>query len=368
MAVPFLNMAPMHASIKEEMQQAYQKVYDSNWFVLGENVEHFEQEYSQQMQVSHTVGVSNGLDSLVLALKVLGIGQGDEVIIPSNTYIATALAVTAVGATPVLAEPDERTYNISPQQVENVISKRTKALMPVHLYGQACQMDALTALAKKHQLAMVEDNAQAHLASFNGQYTGSFGHLNGVSFYPGKNLGALGDGGALTTNHTELANQAKTYRNYGSNQKYYNEVIGGNMRLDELQAAFLRVKLKKLAAWTHERQAIAQRYNEQLQGLGDLVLPYVHPLATHSYHLYVIRTHKRDALQAHLQKSGIGTLIHYPVPIHKQKAYQNRPLQYGSIPLAEEFANTALSLPLWVGITEDEIDQVVNTIKDFFTA
>jgi len=366
MNIPFLDMAPMHKSVQADMQAAFEKVYNSNWFVMGGQLKGFETEYSQLTKVNHTVGVSNGLDSLIIALRVLEIGPGDEVIIPSNTYIATALAVSAVGAMPVLVEPSIVTYNLNPALIEEAITPSTKAIMPVHLYGQACEMDAIMRIAKRHNLFVVEDNAQAHLAAYNSVYTGSFGDINGVSFYPGKNLGALGDGGAVTTNNDELAQKAEIYRNYGSAKKYYNDVLGANMRLDEMQAAFLRVKLKHLEQWTEERRTIASWYNQQLAGVGDLILPTLHPKATHSYHLYVIRTERRQALQDHLTQSGIGSLIHYPVPIHEQKAYPKGSLKYSSMKIATELAQTVVSLPLWVGMTQDQVSQVSNSIKEFF--
>jgi dTDP-4-amino-4,6-dideoxygalactose transaminase len=290
------------------------------------------------------------LDALVLSLRVLGIGPGDEVIVPSNTYIATALAVSHLGATPVFVEPRMETYNINPELIPQAITKKTKAIMPVHLYGQACEMDIIMEIAKAHNLYVVEDNAQAHLSSFKCQLTGSFGDVNGTSFYPGKNLGALGDAGSVTTNNEELANRIKTLRNYGSAVKYYNEEIGYNNRLDELQAAFLRVKLNYLQEWTDQRKEIAQWYNEALQHRNDLVLPYVHENADHVYHLYVVRTSNREKLQQELTEKGIQTMIHYPVPPHLQKAYKHLGYKEGNFPIAEEIARTCFSLPVWPGM------------------
>jgi dTDP-4-amino-4,6-dideoxygalactose transaminase len=301
--------------------------------------------------------VSNGLDALVLSLRVLGIGPGDEVIVPSNTYIATALAVSHVGATPVFVEPRMETYNLNPESIPQAITKKTKAIMPVHLYGQACEMDAIMEIAKAHNLYVVEDNAQAHLSSFKGQLTGSFGDVNGTSFYPGKNLGALGDAGAVTTNNEELADRIKTLRNYGSAVKYYNEEIGYNNRLDELQAAFLRVKLNYLQEWTNQRKEIAQWYNEELKLRNDLVLPYVHENADHVYHLYVVRTSNREKLQQELTEKGVQTMIHYPVPPHLQKAYKHLGYKEGDFPIAEEIARTCLSLPVWPGMKENEVEK-----------
>jgi dTDP-4-amino-4,6-dideoxygalactose transaminase len=290
----------------------------------------------------------------------LGIGPGDEVIVPSNTYIATALAVSHVGATPVFVEPRIETYNINPELIPQAITKKTKAIMPVHLYGQACEMDVIMEIAKAHNLYVVEDNAQAHRSSFKGQFTGSFGDINGTSFYPGKNLGALGDAGAITTNNEELAERIKTLRNYGSAVKYYNEEIGYNNRLDELQAAFLRVKLNYLQEWTNQRKEIAQWYNEGLKLRNDLVLPHVHENADHVYHLYVVRTSDREKLQQELTEKGIQTMIHYPVPPHLQKAYKHLGYKEGNFPIAEEIARSCLSLPVWPGMLKSDIDKVWN--------
>jgi dTDP-4-amino-4,6-dideoxygalactose transaminase len=360
--IKFLDFQPMHAQIREEMQDAFQRVYDSNWYIQGKELEQFEKEYAQLSQTKYSLGVSNGLDALVLSLRVLGIGPGDEVIVPSNTYIATALAVSHVGATPVFVEPRMETYNINPDLIPQAITKKTKAIMPVHLYGQACEMDAIMEVAKAYNLFIVEDNAQAHLSSYNEKLTGSFGDVNGTSFYPGKNLGALGDAGAVTTNNGELATRIKTLRNYGSVVKYYNEEIGYNNRLDELQAAFLRVKLNYLQEWTNQRKEIAQWYNEDLKLRNDLVLPYVHENADHVYHLYVVRTSDREKLQQELTEKGVQTMIHYPVPPHLQNAYKNLGYKEGDFPIAEEIAKTCLSLPVWPGMKQNEIAQIAESI------
>jgi dTDP-4-amino-4,6-dideoxygalactose transaminase len=365
MKVPFLNFTPMHQSIKVEMQEAFNRVYDSNWFVLGKEVEQFENAYAAFNQVNHTVGLSNGLDALHLALKACGIGVGDEVIVPSNTYIATVLAVSYVGARPVFVEPNEETYNIDPNLIEAAITSKTKAIMPVHLYGQACEMIAILELANKYKLFVIEDNAQSQGATFDGKTTGSWGHANATSFYPGKNLGALGDAGAITTNSDELAQKVKVFRNYGSQKKYYNEVIGHNMRLDELQAALLSVKLNKLNEWTAQRQQIAAWYDEALKDVDGIILPKIAEGATHVYHLYVIRTNKRDELQNFLHDNGVGTLIHYPIPPHLQEAYKDLGYKKGDFPIAEEIADTVLSLPLWPGITHAEVLLVSETILNF---
>jgi dTDP-4-amino-4,6-dideoxygalactose transaminase len=354
--IPFLNFEPMHSQIREEMLNAFQRVYDSNWYIQGQELLEFEKEYSLINQTKFTVGVSNGLDALVLSLRALGIGTGDEVIVPSNTYIATALAVSQVGATPVFVEPRIETYNINPELIPAAITNKTKAIIPVHLYGQACEMDEIMAIAKANNLYVVEDNAQAHLSTYNNKLTGSFGDVNGTSFYPGKNLGALGDAGAVTTNSEELANRIRRLRNYGSDIKYYNEEIGYNNRLDEMQAAFLRVKLNYLEKWTRQRKEIASWYNESLQKTG-WILPKVHPNADHVYHLYVIRTENRDSVANELKQKGIQTMIHYPVPPHLQKAYKNLGYKKGDFPIAEEIANTCLSLPIWPGMDVTKSDK-----------
>ena len=364
--IPFLDLKTPHQILRPELEKANDVFLNSGWYVLGNQIKEFEKEYAQFNQTKYCIGVSNGLDALHIALKVLNIGVGDEVIVPSNTYIATALAVSYVGAKVVFVEPCLDTYNLDPQKIEAAITPRTKVIMPVHLYGQACEMDAILQIARKYNLYVVEDNAQAQGATYNGKITGSFGDLNGVSFYPGKNLGALGDAGAITTDHEQLASKAAVYRNYGSQKKYYNEVIGFNMRLDEQQAALLRVKLSHLPAWTQERQQIANWYNEALAGVGDLVLPKIAVGATHVYHLYVVRTRHRDALQEHLNKNGIGTLIHYPIPPHLQEAYKPLGYQKGDFPIAEEIAETALSLPLYPELSHNSIQQVAKIIKNYF--
>ncbi|ALW87128.1 aminotransferase [Hymenobacter sedentarius] len=365
MTVPFLYFEPQHAPLRDAMTAAFARVYDSCWYVLGEEVKLFEQEYAAFNQVAHTVGVANGLDALVLALRVLEIGPGDEVIVPSNTYIATWLAVTQVGATPVPVEPDPATSNLDPARIAAALTPRTRAIVPVHLYGQACRMPEIMALAAHHNLFVVEDNAQAQGAAFAGGLTGSFGHVNGTSFYPGKNLGALGDAGALTTHDADLAHKVRVLRNYGSQQKYYNEIVGYNSRLDELQAALLRVKLPHLPEWTRQRQQVAAQYNQCLAGIAGLRLPAMAEGATHVYHLYVVHTPHRAALQQYLTAQGIGSMIHYPVPPHLQEAYQALGFAPGSFPIAEELANTCLSLPMWPGMTEAHVAAVATAIRAF---
>jgi len=367
MRIPFLSFDYTNQQIRESVSAAFTEVFYSKWYILGKKVNEFEAAYSKYNNVNYCIGVSNGLDALFLSLKALGIGKGDEVIVPSNTYIATLLAVSYTGATPVLIEPRQSTFNINPELIERAITPKTKAIMPVHLYGQCCEMDAIMTLSRKYNLLVVEDNAQSQGASYNGKMAGSFGDCNGTSFYPGKNLGALGDAGAVTTNNADIANLVKVLRNYGSEKKYYNEMIGYNMRLDELQAAILSVKLQYLHQWTEERKKIAGWYNERLAAVNDLVLPQIAKGATHVYHLYVVRSSKRNELQQYLNEKGIGTLIHYPVPPHLQKAYSHLGLQRGDFPIAEKMADTCLSLPLWPGMTESQSDEVCTHIKRFFS-
>lgn len=367
MKIPFVSFGAANAEIKKEILSSFEQFFDSSWYILGEQVKKFEKEYAAFNQVSHCIGISNGLDALHIALKTLDIGQGDEVIVPSNTYIASLLAVSYTGATPILVEPNIHTYNMSPANVEAAITPKTKAIMTVHLYGQACEMEKIMHIAKQHNLFVIEDNAQAQGATFNGKLTGSWGHINGTSFYPGKNLGALGDAGACTTDDEALAKKAFVLRNYGSEIKYYNEVIGYNMRLDECQAGFLSVKLPHLNRWTAQRQQIAQWYNEALKDINEIVLPSIAEGATHVFHVYMIRTKQRDALQKHLAEKGVGTLIHYPVPPHLQQAYSFLGFKKGDFPLAEEIASTCLSLPMWPGLKEEQVKEIATIIRDFVT-
>lgn len=365
MKIPFLNFGATHQPMKAEMMNAFEKVYDSNWFVLGEQVKAFESNYAEFNQVKHTVAVSNGLDALHIALKTLNIGPGDEVIVPSNTFIATVLAVSYVGATPIFVEPNMNTYNIDPSKIEAAITPKTKAIMPVHLYGQACEMKEIMQIAEKYNLKVIEDNAQAQGATYQEKVTGSFGHINGTSFYPGKNLGALGDAGGITTDDSFLFDKAKVLSNYGTRVKYVNDEIGFNMRMDECQASFLNVKLNYLPTWIKQRQEIANWYNLHLSNIEGLILPIVADHATHTYHLYVVRTDKRDELIKHLTENEIGTLIHYPIPVHLQKAYSNLGFSKGDFPIAEEIADTCLSLPIWPGMNEEQVKFVAQKIKQF---
>ncbi|WP_288883160.1 DegT/DnrJ/EryC1/StrS family aminotransferase [Pedobacter panaciterrae] len=364
--IPFLSFDYQDKLYRDQLINAMTKVLDSKWYVMGQQLTEFEIAYAKLHDINFTVGVANGLDALIISLRSLGIGPGDEVIVPSNTYIASWLSVSAIGAVPIPVEPDERTYNINPELIENFITERSKAIMPVHLYGQSCSMTRIMEIAEKHNLYVIEDNAQAHLSKWRGQLTGTFGHINATSFYPGKNLGALGDGGGITTNDELLYQRVKTYRNYGSNKKYYNEEKGTNSRLDELQAAVLNVKLPYLQGLTEERKSIATKYNQLLKDCNEIQIPFVSEEAEHVYHLYVILCSKRDELQLFLKDKKIETLIHYPIPPHLQKAYFDLGYKVGDFPIAEKIANECLSLPLYPGIKDDEIQRVAESIKDFF--
>lgn len=358
----------MNEAIKHELLPNFEQFIDNGWYVLGNQVKQFEHDYATFNHTQFCAGVANGLDALIIALKTLNIGKGDEVIVPSNTYIASWLAVSYVGATPIPVEPRITTYNINPDLIEAKITARTKAIMPVHLYGQCCEMDTIMAIAQKQHLYVVEDNAQSQGATYNGKITGSFGQINATSFYPGKNLGAYGDAGAITTNDETLLNRSMVIRNYGSQKKYYNQELGINSRLDELQAGFLSIKLKHLNNWNNERNAIAQIYLKELAGIDDLILPQMATNSTSVFHLFVVRTNQRNELQQYLTEKEIGTLIHYPVPPHLQEAYA--PLQYkiGDFPLAEKIANTCLSLPIFPGMSIEQVEQVCSTIKAFYHA
>lgn len=343
--IPFLDLGAAYRELKSEIDTAVQRVLDSGWYILGPEVEVFESEWADYCGANHAVGLANGLDALVLALRALDVGPGDEVIVPSNTYIATWLAVSSVGATPVPVEPDPTTHNIDSSRIEAAITPATKVILPVHLYGQPVDLDPILALAKKHRLRVVEDAAQAHGARYKRQRIGAHGDIVCWSFYPGKNLGALGDGGAITTNHADLADRIQMLRNYGSRVKYVNEVQGVNSRLDPIQAAVLRVKLKHLDDWTNRRRAIADVYTNELKNSG-LILPHVPDWADPVWHLYVVRTTERDALQQRLGTAGVGTLIHYPIPPHMQDAYAALGMTADAFPLARQMADEVLSLPM----------------------
>jgi len=364
--VPFFSLAPMHREIRAEMLEALTACYDSHWYILGPAVEQFETAYAAWNGVQHAVGVASGLDALRIALEAAGAGPGREVIVPSNAYIACWLAVAATGATIVPAEPDPATHNLDPQAVADACTEQTAAAMPVHLFGQACVMPPLMELAEKRGFVVVEDNAQAHGARSGGRLTGSIGHLNATSFYPTKNLGALGDGGALTTNNAAWAQFARAYRNYGSEQKYYNRYAGLNSRLDELQAALLHIKLRHLDRWNREREQLAQRYLDGLHGLAEIALPQLAPGCSHVWHLFVVQCAYRDALQQFLTKKGIQVMVHYPVPPHLQEAFVHLGFKKGQFPIAELLAQRSLSLPLYPGMSREQVDRVIAAIRQFF--
>ncbi len=360
--IPFLDFGSMHAELRPRLDAAYTRVLESNWLILGREVEAFEREFAEYCNARHCIGVANGLDALFITLKAMDIGPGDEVIVPSNTYIATWLAVSYAGATPVPVEPDPRTYNIDPARIEAAITSATRVIMPVHLYGQPADMDPILEIAERHGLKVVEDAAQAHGARYKGRRTGSLGDAAGFSFYPGKNLGALGDGGAVVTNDDALADRLRVLRNYGSRVKYHNEVKGFNSRLDELQAAFLREKLAVLDDWNHRRSVVAKHYLSSLIDLG-LVLPYVPEWADPAWHLFVVRCRDRDAVQKHLAEEGVGTMIHYPIPPHLQKAYVELGLQRGSLPVSEAIHDSVLSLPMGPYLGSIDVESVVGAIR-----
>ncbi len=366
MKVPFYSFDKINAAVRQELSACFEEVMDGHRYILGERVQIFEEQFAAYCSTQYCVGVGNGLDALILSLRALDIKAGDEVIVPSNTYIATWLAVSAVGAKIVPVEPRATTCNINPESVEHAITPATKVIMPVHLYGQACEMDAIMTIAEKHDLFVVEDNAQAQGAQYNERRTGSFGKVNATSFYPGKNLGAYGDAGAVTTNDVTLLERVQSLRNYGSRVKYYNDEIGVNSRLDELQAGLLSIRLKCLDTQNEERRDIVRQYNEQLGRIGDIQLPVVAERASSVYHQYVIRTGSRDALLKWLEQSDIGTLIHYPVPPHLQKAFQGLGHKPGSYPIAEKMADSCLSLPIYPGLTADEISYICSKIRSFY--
>ncbi len=365
MKIPFLDLKATYLELKDEFDSAYRRVMESGWYVLSQEVEAFEAEFASYCAANYCIGVGNGLDALHLILRAMGVGSGDEVIVPANTYIATWLAVTHTGATPVPVEPDEKTYNINPALIEAAITSRTKVILPVHLYGLPADMDAINTIANVHNLKVIEDAAQAHGARYKGKRVGSLGDAAGFSFYPGKNLGAIGDGGAVTTNDDELAEKIRVLRNYGSQVKYEHIVPGYNSRLDELQAAFLRVKLKKLDEWTMRRREIASQYLTALEGIPGLSLPQVADWAEHVWHLLVICHPNRNKLQRYLKTTGIETLIHYPTPPHLSKTYDFMGWKVGDIPISERQADKVLSLPIGPHLTMKEVDKIVCAINNF---
>ena len=356
--ISFLNLKAPHEELRQKMVDALERVLNSSRYIHGTEVEQFESEFSSYCQSKYCVGVGNGLDALHLILRGYDIGEGDEVIVPTNTYIATWLAVSHSGAKPIPVEPDWKTYNINPTLIESFVTEKTKAIIAVHLYGQPADMDEINVIAKKYNLKVIEDAAQAHGAKYKGRRVGSLGDAAGFSFYPGKNLGAIGDGGAVTTNNASLADRIRMLSNYGSKTKYHNEVKGYNSRLDELQAAFLRAKLPVLDDWNSRREAIATIYLSQLQK-EDLILPYVPDWAEPVWHLFVVRCHQRDTLQKQLSDAGIGTMIHYPIPPHLQPAYSE--LGYGpyAFPISEAIHREIISLPMGPHLGIDSALEVI---------
>ena len=363
MNIPFLDLKPQYIELKEELDDAYHRVMESGWFILDSEVEAFEEEFASYCESNHCIGVGSGFDALHLIIRAMNIGPGDEVIVPANTYIATWLAVSYAGAKPIPVEPDEKTYNIDPTRIEQAITEKTKAILPVHLYGQPADMDPINSLASKFNLKVIEDAAQAHGARYRGRRVGVLGDAAGFSFYPGKNLGAFGDGGAVVTKDRSIADKVRILRNYGSRLKYYNEVKGINSRLDELQAAFLRVKLKKLDDWNQRRNEVAKRYINELQEVAGIILPFTHKWAEPVWHLFVIRNHTRDDLQKNLKSCGVGTLIHYPVPPHLSDAYIEMEWGPESLPITEKISKTVLSLPMGPYLNLQSQQQLLNILQ-----
>lgn len=362
MKIPFLDLGAAHQEIRAELDSIYSNIIESGYFVLGREVEQFEEAFASYCNVTHCIGVGNGLDALHLILRGYEIGVGDEVIVPANTFIATWLAVTYAGARPVPVEPDEATHNIDPTRIEEAITPRTKAIIAVHLYGQPADMDPICAIAQKYGLKVIEDAAQAHGAEYRGRRVGSLGGAAGFSFYPGKNLGALGDGGAITTSDAKLAKKLRALRNYGSEVKYQHLYKGYNSRLDELQAAVLRAKLRHLDEWNTRRRVIAKQYFELLAENSACDLPFVADYANPVWHLFVVRSSQREQLQERLTKAGVGTVVHYPVPPHRQAAYTDLLLNEGAFPISERLAREVLSLPLYPQMPKQVVAEISSVV------
>lgn len=356
----------MHGPLEAELMAGFKDITQTGRFILGKYGQQFEEAFAKYTGAGYCVGTGNGLDALTIALQALNIGEGNEVIVPANTFIATWIAVSRTGAVPVPVEPRFKTFNINPDLVGERITPRTKAIIVVHLYGQSAEMDELISIADKNGLPLIEDFAQAQGATWNGKSCGNMGAINATSFYPGKNIGAFGDAGAITTSSAELYERSKLLRNYGSPQKYHHNEIGYNSRLDEIQAHVLLVKLKALNAWNTERVNIAEQYSKQLNGVGDLVLPVVITGATSVYHQFVIRTAYRNQLQSHLTQNGVETIIHYPVAPHLQPAYKQLGYTKGDFPVTEQMADGVLSLPIYPGLTTEQVSEVCDTIKEFY--
>jgi dTDP-4-amino-4,6-dideoxygalactose transaminase len=366
MNVPFVDLKAQYATIKGEILPAIHQVLEDASYVLGKAVSNFEAEFAERHDVRFCYGLGSGTDGNHLALWALGIGPGDEVIIPANTFIATAWGATLCGATPVFVDCDPVSYNIDPKKIEERITPKTKAIVAVHLYGMPADMDALSAIAQKHNLWLVEDCAQAHLAEYKGKPVGGIGITSSFSFYPGKNLGAYGEGGAVASNDPSLARLMKMIRDHGSEQKYHHEILGHNYRMEGIQGAVLGIKMKYIAEWTDARRKHAQHYGELLKGLPDFTLPVETPGTKHVYHLYVVRTPHRDRLQKYLQEKGISTGLHYPVPLHLQKAFQSLGYKKGEFPVSEMAGDQVLSLPMFPELTRGQVEYVAESIKGFF--
>ncbi len=366
MQVPFIDLKKLHEPIKEEIASAIQNVIDGNAFILGKAVSDFEEDFAKAHDVKYCVGVSSGTDANHLALWAAGITSGDEVIMPANTFIATAWGATLCGAIPVFADCDDKSYNIAAASVEEKITPRTKAIVAVHLYGQAADLDLLREIAEKYNLVLVEDAAQSHIAEYKNKYVGGLSNLSSFSFYPGKNLGAFGEGGAVTTNDEEAAARVRMLRDHGSSKKYYHEIYGHNYRMEGIQGAVLGVKLKYLEKWTENKRAAAQNYTDQLKGIPEIKLPVEMPYNRHVYHLFVIQAEERNKLQNFLNENGISTGLHYPIPLHLQKCFEKLNYKRGDFPVSEKLADNCLSLPLYPDITNDQIEYVCEKIKHFF--
>ena len=362
--VPFVDLKAQYHSIREEVRAEVDTVFESTQFILGDRVTEFERDFAKYLGVKHAIGVGSGLDALRLALEAAGVGSGDEVIIPANTFIATALAISGTGAKPVLVDCKEDTYQIDPGLIEAAITPQTKVIMPVHLYGQSADMSAIMEIAHSHQIEVIEDAAQAHGTRFMDQSCGSYGLAGCFSFYPGKNLGAYGDGGAVVTNSDEFAKKLNSLRNYGQKQKYVHVEKGTNSRLDTVQAAILNIKLRHLDDWNEARRNHAAMYSDSLAG-QDLIVPAIDPRSTHIFHLYVVRTAHREELQKHLASRGIQTGIHYPIPIHLQEAYADLGFKKGAFPVTEKLADEILSLPMYAELSQQQIESVLEAIASF---
>ncbi len=363
MKINFNQLDRGYLKYKEEYDRAVLRVLASGWYILGKELEKFETRFSEFCQSQYCVGLNSGLDALILSFRALGIGEGDEVIVPANTYIASVIGITENRATPIFVEPDQF-YNIDVEKIELAITKKTKAILPVHLYGQACNMRRIKEIADNYKLFIVEDCAQSHGAKYDGQLTGTFGDIGCFSFYPTKNLGAFGDSGAIITDNPELAEKIRMLRNYGSKKKYYNEIEGVNSRLDEIQAALLNVKLSHYEELRNEREKVAQKYLSEIKN-PKIILPKIRKGAEHVWHLFVVQTEKRDEFQNYLNKNGIGTQIHYPIPPHLSEAYQHLGYKRGDFPITEKQANSVLSLPIYNGMTNEEVEYVVRVINNY---